>query len=91
MTQKPKKTDGLEITDTEAGFAVFDPKNGKVHFLNNTGVIILEICDGNHSIDEVVGMIESSYSVTDVTKEEIRNYIENLYHENLLEENTEDL
>jgi hypothetical protein len=85
IPQKPKKAEGLDFTETDDGFAVFDPKNGKVHFLNNTGVIILEICDGTYTCEEIVGMIEATFKVTDITKEEIRSYIENLYNEHLLE------
>lgn len=85
MDKKPKSFDGLEVTESDDGYAVYDPNNEKVHFLNATGILILELCNGKNTINDIIGLIAKTFNLTDMPVEEITSYIDNLYSEGLLE------
>jgi len=84
MDKNPETIEGLEITESDDGFAVFDPSNEKVHFLNSTGILILELCNGKNSIMEITELISKSFGLSEMPEAEVKTYIENLYREGLL-------
>jgi radical SAM protein with 4Fe4S-binding SPASM domain len=36
--------------------------NGGIHYLNETALRILQLCDGNHSIEEIINIIDEEYT-----------------------------
>jgi hypothetical protein len=50
---KPAKTPGIEIRTTGDDVLVHDPAHEKVHVLNKTAGLVLELCDGEHSPSEI--------------------------------------
>ena len=49
--------DGLDISPAEDGFIVYQPELDRVHFMNATAVLILELCNGTNSEQEIVELI----------------------------------
>ena len=85
MKRKPQVTDNLEINESTDGYVIYDPTRDKVHFLNHTAAIILELCNGDNSVEEIIELLSKAYNVPELPIAEIQTYIDNLYKEGLLQ------
>ena len=59
----PQRVDGLEINPAEEGYIIYQPEFDRVHFLNATAVLILELCNGQNSEEQIVKLIEEAYGL----------------------------
>jgi hypothetical protein len=48
---RPLRTPGVEIYAVEDGCVVFVPATDQVHFLNETAMHVLDLCDGRTDVD----------------------------------------
>lgn len=60
---KPKKREDLKIENIEDGSVVYDPLNDKVFLLNSSASVILEMCDGNFTIKEMIDIISETLNI----------------------------
>jgi PqqD family protein of HPr-rel-A system len=50
---KPAAKDGIEINETQDGLIVYDETTDRVHHLNQTAAVILQLCDGTLTVEEI--------------------------------------
>lgn len=52
-----RRADDLEVHEVEDGLVVYDPRSDRVHYLNHTAGLVLELCDGQTParIAELIG------------------------------------
>ncbi len=50
---RPRLQSGVEVHSVEDGCVVWVPATDQVHFLNDTAMHILELCDGNLHVNEI--------------------------------------
>ena len=79
----PKRIDGLDISPAEDGYIVYQPEQDRVHFLNATAVLILELCNGTYSLDEIIDLIKEAYNLPKPPVE-VREALEQLKAEGLV-------
>lgn len=84
MVNVPRKKEGLDINESADGYVIYDPANDKVHFLNHTTVVILELCNGKNSEKKIVELIGKAYQLDDVPEKEILAAIQQLKDEGLI-------
>jgi hypothetical protein len=60
---KPKKVEGLDISPAEDGYIVYEPDLDRVHFLNPVAVVILELCNGNNTEEEIADLIRDGFGL----------------------------
>lgn len=67
----PKAAGDLEIHETEDGLIVYQESTSRVHHLNQTAAVILELCDGvrdvaeiSRTLAELFGLAESPVAET---------------------------
>jgi hypothetical protein len=53
MSFRPRRQSGVEIHSVEDGCVVWVPATDQVHFLNDTAMHILELCDGSLDMNEL--------------------------------------
>lgn len=63
---KPRQVDGLDIQPAEDGYIVHQPEEDRVHYLNAPAVLILELCDGQHTAESVVSLVREAYAESEV-------------------------
>jgi len=80
----PQRVDGLEINPAEDGFIVYQPEFDRVHFLNATAVLILELCNGKNSEQQIVELIEEAYSLKEKPEEIVREALAKMKDDGLL-------
>jgi len=84
LATMPCKADGLDISPADDGYIIYDPDNDRVHYLNPTAALILELCDGRHSEQEVIQLVKEFYGLPSEPAEEVRNAIAALETQGLL-------
>jgi hypothetical protein len=81
---KPVQSEGLEVFPESDGYVVHQPKRNKVHFLNNTAVFVLELCNGRHSIGEIGNILASSFEMTKPPSEVVAKILGQFVEEDLV-------
>jgi Coenzyme PQQ synthesis protein D (PqqD) len=61
VTDRPVRSAAVEINPGEDGYVLYDPDHDRVHFVNHTAALVLELCDGQHTIVEVAAALEEVY------------------------------
>jgi len=84
MTDRPCKSDGLQIDEVEDGFVVYQADRARVHYLNPTARLILELCDGTLTAPQIAGLIEKTYRLPDAPRREVDEALATLQTEGLV-------
>ena len=77
----PKCTDNVEIVEMKDGLIL--QQNELIHTLNDTGAEILEMCDGKHTVQEIVHEMATTYPDDDVEKG-IKKFLEKAHASGLV-------
>ena len=81
----PKAKAGLDISVAEGGFIVFQPEIDRVHYLNHSAVLVLELCTGQNSAREIATLVQEAYSLPDPPCQMVDETVSNLGAQGLLE------
>lgn len=81
----PKSRTGLDIGPIEDGYAVYEPELDRVHYLNHSATLILELCTGENPVPIIAELLQEAYSLPDRPVAMVRETIAKLRDEGLLE------
>jgi hypothetical protein len=84
MNQRPKKTGDFEIREFEDAFMIYQPERDRVHYLNRTAVLILELCTGENTPARIAEILKTTYGLDVSPEREVRQAIRNLIDEELV-------
>ena len=79
-----RAAEGIEINEVADGYVIFDPKRDRVHYLNQTAVLILELCNGQVPASDLPALIQSAYDLPEPPAEEVAKCLQTLVDEGLL-------
>lgn len=80
----PKQTHDLEITETSDGIVI---QNGEqIHILNETAREIFQMCDGTHTVLEIIDEMIQKYTGEDIDRS-IEQAISNFLKLNIIQLN----
>jgi len=65
MDDYPQSTSAAQIEKIADGFMLHQPEKSRVHYLNHTAVIILELCNGRLSPEEIAVALQHFYELRD--------------------------
>ena len=80
----PKSVDGLDISPAEDGYIIYQPELDRVHFMNATAVLILELCNGRNSEEEIVDLIREECGLEHNPADAVRETLAKMKAEGLL-------
>jgi len=60
---RPQRAAGIEIAELGRGLLVRQAEPPRVHQLNNTASIVLELCDGHHTVAEIAGALAGAFTL----------------------------
>jgi hypothetical protein len=83
MQHRPMKNDGLETDEVEDGFVVYQPDRARVHYLNPTANLILELCDGELTADQIAELIAQAFDLAEPPTQEVTEALATLQAEGL--------
>jgi PqqD family protein of HPr-rel-A system len=84
MPERPSKSDGLDVEEVEDGFVVYQPDRARVHYLNPTARLILELCDGQLTAAQIAGLVEEAYRLDAPPRREVDDALATLAAEGLI-------
>lgn len=82
---KPRRAAEVELSEVTDGFLVYQPSRDRVHYLNPTAALILEICDGSLSASELPPFLAAAFSLSAPPRDEVAACLTKLLAEGLLE------
>ncbi len=66
-----KKIDGLEVQVVGNRVVAFEMVSNRLHYLNPTAALILELCDGNRSAEELARLVQDAYGLEQAPVDEV--------------------
>lgn len=75
MDEKPKRKDNLVAEDMDDDVLVADFRKSEMHVLNPTAAAIWEMCDGEHTAEQIADTLAEHFGVT---AEEIQSDVANM-------------
>ena len=84
MTDRPVRAEGIEIDSIPEGCVVYDPSRDRVHQLNHTAALILELCNGENTSDDIVRVVQIAYELPEPPKEVTLRCIDQMRTEGLV-------
>jgi len=84
MAGLPTARADLEVIASDEGFVVHDAAQEIVHYLNQTAAIVLSLCDGKRSIDEIGELIQGQFGLDETPRDDVSETVKKLEAEGLL-------
>jgi coenzyme PQQ synthesis protein D (PqqD) len=81
---RPRPAEGIKISEVADGYVIYDPKQDRVHYLNQTAAIILELCNGKITAHELVSLIQDAYNLPEPPEAEVADCVQKLIEEGLI-------
>jgi len=77
-SDQPRKIEGLEIHAVADRFVVYESGTDRIHYLNATAALVLEFCDGSHSLAEIAALVQEAYGLPSVPVSEVSDCLTSL-------------
>ncbi|MCI5073611.1 PqqD family protein [Oricola sp.] len=85
MSARYVQTPNLEINEAPDGYVIYQSDPDRVHFLNTTAAVMLELCNGEHSLQDIADILQSAYELDAAPMEELSASASNLIAEGLIQ------
>jgi hypothetical protein len=80
-----RKTGAFDQVEVVDGYIVYDKAKDRVHFLNPTAAIVLELCTGVLTTLEIAEALERTFSLPQTPIDPVRDCLASLLSEGLIE------
>jgi hypothetical protein len=80
----PVMAEGLEVNESEDGVVIFDASTDRVHHLNNTAALVLELCDGKRGIEQIAELLGDAFGLDEPPVTESRQCLARLQAQGLV-------
>jgi hypothetical protein len=84
LPNHPRQIDGLEINAVEDGFMIYRAEQDRLHYLNHSAVVVLELCDGKRSAAEIADLVRRAYGLSKPPRKDVDETLKNLAREGLV-------
>jgi hypothetical protein len=82
---RPRRAAGIELSEVTDGFLVYQPERDRVHYLNATAALLLEICDGSLAASDLPPFLATAFSLASPPRDEVAACLVSLLAEGLLQ------
>ena len=86
-TAYPKQIDGLEPTPAEDGFLIYLNDSDKVHYLNPVATIVLLLCTGEHTINDIAQKLQNQFNLPELPLIDVETILNQFIDEELVQIN----
>lgn len=84
MSDQLERSDGIEISPVQDGYVVYDPAQDRVHHLNPTAALVLELCTGGNAATDIAGTLREAFGPGEPTDAQVQACIDQLRREGLV-------
>jgi Coenzyme PQQ synthesis protein D (PqqD) len=74
----PVRVEGLEINIMHDGVVIYQHDRKKIHYLNHTAGLVLELCDGRHKVEELAAIVGKTYGLPQPPHDDVANCLQDL-------------
>lgn len=82
--QYPHVAAGVEVNEVADGYIVHQPDRARVHYLNHTAAIVMELCNGRNAEADMAGLLQAAYGLSAPPAEEVDECLKTLRREGLI-------
>lgn len=79
-----QQAEGVEVTQVGDGYILYRPDRARVHFVNHTAVLVLELCNGQTPADDIPDLLRQAYGLSTSPDEEVWQCLQSLYDEGII-------
>ena len=80
-----RRIEGVEPDEVVDGYVIYDEAKDRVHFLNPTAAIVLELCTGGLTALEIAEAVEQTFSLSQTPTGTVFDCLASLLSEGLIE------
>jgi hypothetical protein len=80
----PVAAPGLEVNEVEDGYVVHQPDRDRIHYLNATAAIVLELCNGQNDEAALAGLLQCAFDLPDAPADDVAACLVSLRSEGLI-------
>jgi hypothetical protein len=80
----PQIAEGLEITEVDDGLIVYQESIERVHHLNPTASVVLQLCDGSRVAAEIAATVGELFGLEDAPDQEVESCLSRFAREGLV-------
>lgn len=80
----PRKLCNLDIREFEDAFMIHQPERDRVHYLNHTAVLVLELCTGENTPARIAAVLKATYGLDAPPENEVNQIIRSMVDEGLV-------
>lgn len=84
-TIRYRKAAGLDRSEMDDGYLIYDRHNDRVHLLNPAAAIVFELCDGAHSATQIALYLEKAFRLSEPQLSTVRDCLSSLEGQRLIE------
>ena len=84
LNECPKSAQGLEVNAVADGYIVYQATCDRVHYLNQTAAIILELCNGRNPEENIPELLREAFDLSATPEEEVKTCLTMLRSEGLI-------
>lgn len=80
----PTQIEGLEVNQLSDGYIIYESNRDRVHYLNHTAVLVLEMCNGKVTAAEIPRLLKQAYDLAEAPTAEVAECLAKLQDEGLI-------
>jgi len=80
-----RKAEGLDRSEMDDGYLIYDRQNDRVHLLNPTAAIVFEFCDGAHTAAQIALYLEEAFKLSEPQLSTVGDCLSSLESQGLIE------
>lgn len=81
---KPQLVEGLDLCEVVDGYVVYEAGTDRVHYLNNTAALVLELCTGGNSREDIITTLRSAFNLPEAPAAEVNDILARFTTEGLI-------
>ena len=81
---QPRRAPDIEINPVPDGYIIYQPTRDRVHYLNHTAVLVLELCTGRVRARDIPRLIRGAYDLPEPPADQVLECLEALSTECLV-------
>lgn len=83
--ERPRAAPGCHVRDLDGEKVVYEPRTHEVSVLNATAAFIFELCDGEHSVAEILALLAERFDAPgEVLRRDLEETLQHLHAKELL-------
>ena len=83
-SKNPTTVPGLEINRVADGCIVYQPEHDRVHYLNQTATVVLELCNGLNAEADLPELLRLAYDLPAAPVQEVADCLNTLRAEGVI-------